>query len=272
MGFPKSLMVIDLLLRGPIELALVGGTDTKSYTQLQTAVNSCFIPYRIMAYQQGLQTWKRLILSWLGKTAVNGNAALYICKNFACQAPITNPESVPAALQHPQGNIGEKEGARQTLTADGLPRTMPHRQGTGTYVANILASARTGRPSSHGYTTLGSTGLTTSRIGFGGYRISLGVDDHRNALEKSLQEGCNLIDTSTNYADGQSERLVGTVIKDLIHKRFMTREEIILVSKIGYVQGSNLERAESREQAGKPFPEMVKYGEGIWHCLHPANS
>jgi hypothetical protein len=95
------------------------------------------------------------------------------------------------------------------------------------------------------------------------------VDDHRNALEKALQEGCNLIDTSTNYADGQSERLVGTVVKDLIAKRFLSREEIIIVSKIGYVQGNNLARAESREQAGKPFPEMVKYGEGIWHCLHP---
>ena len=53
-------------------------------------------------------------------------------------------------------------------------------------MANILASARTARPSSHGYTALGSTGLTTSRIGFGGYRISLGVDHHRNALEKAL--------------------------------------------------------------------------------------
>src|SRR6185436_12049256 len=31
----------------------------------------------------------------------------------------------------------------------------------------------------------------------------------------------------------------------------------------------NLKRAETREKAGKPYPEMVKYGEGIWHCLHP---
>jgi aryl-alcohol dehydrogenase-like predicted oxidoreductase len=203
-----------------------------------------------------------------GKTPVNGQAALYICKNFACQAPIIDPEAVPDALQHPQKTMTQSGETRQALTTEGLPgHATP--QGTGTYVANMLASARTTRPSSHGYTSLGSTGLTTSRIGFGGYRISLGVDDHRNALEKALQEGCNLIDTSTNYADGQSERLVGTVVKDLIAKRFITREEIIVVSKIGYVQGNNLARAEAREQAGKPFPEMVKYGEGIWHCLHP---
>jgi uncharacterized protein YyaL (SSP411 family)/aryl-alcohol dehydrogenase-like predicted oxidoreductase len=266
-GFPKSLMVVDLLLRGPIELALVGGTDHRTYLQLRTAVNSCFIPCRIIAHRQNsvLETSHPLLA---GKTPINGKAALYICKNFACQAPITDPEAVPTALHHPQATTPLTGGARQTLTTDGLPgHATP--KGTGTYVANILASARTIRPSSHGYTTLGSTRLTTSRIGFGGYRISLGVDDHRNALEKALQEGCNLIDTSTNYADGQSERLVGTVVKDLIAKQFLTREEFIIVSKIGYVQGNNLVRAEAREEAGKPFPEMVKYGEGLWHCLHP---
>ena len=245
-GFPKSLMVVDLLLRGPIELALVGGPDGKGYVQLRTAVNSCFIPYRIMAYHEdtAVETSHPLLA---GKTPVDGKAALYICKNFACQAPLTDPRAVPAALHDPQA--GE---TRQALTTKGIPgQATP--KGTGSYVANILASARTSRPSSHGYTALGATGLTTSRLGFGGYRISLGVDDHRNALEKAIQDGCNLIDTSTNYADGQSERLVGTVVKDLIAKRFITREEIILVSKIGYVQGNNLARAESREQTGKPL-------------------
>lgn len=266
-GFPKSLMVVDLLLRGPIELALVSGTDDKTYLQFRTAVNSCFVPYRIIAYRQNsdLETSHPLLA---GKTPINGKAALYICKNFSCQTPLTDPEAVPSALHHPQATTPQTGGARQTLTTDGMPgRATP--KGTATYVAKILASARTTRPSSHGYTTLGSTGLTTSRIGFGGYRISVGVDDHRNAFEKALQEGCNLIDTSTNYADGQSERLIGTVVKDLINKRFITREEFIIVSKIGYVQGNNLARAEAREEAGKPFPEMVKYGEGIWHCLHP---
>jgi aryl-alcohol dehydrogenase-like predicted oxidoreductase len=116
---------------------------------------------------------------------------------------------------------------------------------------------------------LSSTGLTTSRLGIGGYRIDIGVEDHRRALEQALQNGCNLIDTSTNYADGGSERLIGVVLKDFIAKHVVSREEVIVVSKIGYVQGNNLKRAEAREQAGNPFSEMVKYGEGIWHCLHP---
>src|SRR6185295_15810937 len=96
----------------------------------------------------------------------------------------------------------------------------------------------------NGYTALGSTGLTTSRLGFGGYRIDSDDPEHGEALKKALREGCNLIDTSTNYTDGESERLIGTVLGDLIRKGELKREEIIVVSKIGYVQGSNLTRAE----------------------------
>ncbi|HBP87786.1 MAG TPA: aldo/keto reductase [Nitrospirales bacterium] len=267
-GFPKSLMVVDLLLRGPVELALVGTPGDKGYGQLRTAVNACFVPYRILAYRQELESESTHPLL-AGKNLVNGKAALYVCKNFACQTPITDPQAVLSALSNPQGITPSAPVERlQALTSHGLSGNATS-LGTGQYVARILASPRDSRPSSHGYTSLGSTGLTTSRIGFGGYRIDVGVEEHRKALERALQDGCNLIDTSSNYADGGSERLVGAVLKELIAKQIVSREEIIVVSKIGYVQGNNLIRAEAREQAGNPFPEMVKYGDGIWHCLHP---
>jgi hypothetical protein len=93
--------------------------------------------------------------------------------------------------------------------------------------------------------------------------------DHRQALTNALRTGCNLIDTSTNYMDGDSEKLVGSVLAELVRNGELKREDVIVVSKVGYVQGQNLKRAEAREKAGQPYPEMVKYGEGIWHCLHP---
>lgn len=268
-GFSKSLMVVDLLLRGPVELAVVGVPGDKRYDQLRSAINGCFVPYRILAYRQDFESESTHPLL-AGKNLVNGRSALHICKHFSCQIPITEPEAVLSALSQPQEAVSEtKEETLQALTSQGLPGNATP-QGTGRYVAKILGSPRNERPSSHGYTSFGSTGLTTSRIGFGGYRIDIGVEDHRRALEKALQNGCNLIDTSTNYADGGSERLVGAVLKDLITKQVVSRDEIIVVSKIGYVQGNNLTRAETREQSGKPFPEMVKYGENIWHCLHPS--
>jgi aryl-alcohol dehydrogenase-like predicted oxidoreductase len=119
------------------------------------------------------------------------------------------------------------------------------------------------------WSTLGTTALLVSRLGFGGYRVDDETPEHRAALEAALGRGVNLVDTSTNYTDGGSERLVGAVLVELIARGRLAREEIVVVSKIGYVQGQNLALAGEREAAGRPFPEMVKYTDGCWHCVHP---
>lgn len=141
--------------------------------------------------------------------------------------------------------------------------------GTAAYAVRMIGSPGSSAERAHGYTALGATGLTTSRLGFGGYRTTTEDPEHREALTKALLSGCNLVDTSTNYMDGDSERLVGSVLSQLVSKGALKRDEIIIVSKIGYVQGANLKAAEAREKAGNPYPEVVKYGDGIWHCLHP---
>lgn len=111
--------------------------------------------------------------------------------------------------------------------------------------------------------TLGLTGLSVSPVGFGGYRIDESERTHQEALELALASGCNLVDTSTNYTDGSSERLIGKSLRKL------EIQGAVVVTKIGYVQGSNLELARAREAEGKPFPGMVKYSESCWHCLSP---
>ena len=77
-------------------------------------------------------------------------------------------------------------------------------------------------------------------------------------MRNYLQRGGNLIDTSANYTDGQSEILVGRVLKSY------PRDQVIVVTKGGYIQGQNMRLAQSQT-----FPEVVEYGEGIWHCIHP---
>jgi aryl-alcohol dehydrogenase-like predicted oxidoreductase len=95
-------------------------------------------------------------------------------------------------------------------------------------------------------------------LGFGCYRIADGNPEHEAALRSYLDQSGNLIDTSTNYTDGLSETLVGKVVRDY------HRENIIVVTKAGYIQGQIMELARSRA-----FPEVVQYDEGIWHCIHP---
>jgi hypothetical protein len=252
---------VDLLLEGPVELAFVGATGGSDLEALRREVGRHYLPNRIVAHggpSSGGATFPLLA----EKALVEGRAALYVCRNFACRTPITEPSQVAEALSAQAPAAYAPHAPHQSLAAR-LPGTATA-EGTAAYAARMRAAGK-----AQGYAPLGRTGLSCSRLGFGGYRVDDETPQHREALRKSLLEGSNLIDTSTNYTDGGSERLVGEVLAELARGGRLPRQEVVVVSKIGYVQGQNLELAKEREAAGNPFPEMVKYGEGVWHCIHP---
>ncbi len=116
---------------------------------------------------------------------------------------------------------------------------------------------------------LGSTGLWVSAAGFGGYRIDRPNATHRAALREALTRGINLVDTSANYTDGSSEQLVGELLQELMAGKLLERSEVVIVTKGGYLQGENFARSQQRRAAGEPWPDLVEYGPGLEHCLHP---
>ena len=97
-----------------------------------------------------------------------------------------------------------------------------------------------------------------NKIGFGGYRISNRSDDHREALRLAIEEGCSLIDTSSNYTGGESERLIGEVLAS-------TDSNPLVISKVGYVQGNNIQMIKelSLEE------ELVTINDNLKHSIHP---
>ena len=119
------------------------------------------------------------------------------------------------------------------------------------------------------YNTLDDTGLRVCQAGFGSYRVDVSVDSHRQALRYALLNGVNLMDTSANYADGGSEKLIGEVVTELLERGELARDAVVVVSKAGYVQGQNYELAQRRQDEGRPFPDMVNYAEDLYHCIHP---
>ena len=264
-AFAKSLAVVDFLTEGPVELALVGHELRDDLRAIREAVAHCYLPNRIVA--TGSPEHPSSLPLLRDRPAVSGKPTLYICRNYTCRQPITDPRSVIEALQADQTAPRER-GAEPKLLQGACLSGHATVQGTAAYASRVIA--RNGEAGlAHGFTVLGATGLTTTRIGFGTYRVDMQNTDYRNALKKALRESCNLIDTSTNYTDGDSERLVGSVLAELISSGEVRRDEIIVVSKIGYIQGQNLKLAEAKDQSGHPYPELVKYGEGIWHCIHP---
>ena len=108
-----------------------------------------------------------------------------------------------------------------------------------------------------------SEGLTHGKIGFGTYRLS-GTPTQRAALRQALTHGVNLIDGSRNYVGGQAEVVVGEVLADLVHSGNLQREAVILCTKAGYIQGQLYDQLQAT-----PPAEVVRFADGLWHCLHP---
>jgi uncharacterized protein len=265
-AFAKSLAVVDFLIEGPVELAFIGKKDDPGLAALSQAAREVFLPNRIIAMTNRVDgASSHPLLS--GRGLVDGQAALYLCRNFACQQPLTDPLAAGEALRTAASPTGQ--GSRGTRLQGRLLAGCATSEGTARYAARLVNQPRISGKFEHGYVPFGSTGLTTSKLGFGCYRVDGSDPEQGAALARALQEGVNLVDTSTNYMDGESERLVGSVLRELTTKKALARDEIIVVSKIGYVQGHNLKAAEARERAGRPYPQMVKYGEGMWHCVHP---
>jgi uncharacterized protein YyaL (SSP411 family)/aryl-alcohol dehydrogenase-like predicted oxidoreductase len=254
-AFATTLRAVDLLLEGPVEIALVGRRGAADLEALQRAVAEHYLPNRIAAvFEPGVDVGAAELPLLRGKELVDGVAALYVCRDFACRAPITDPAAVAAELEVPR--------------ADERPPTTIaiHLPGRATAAGTVRYASRFAET---GSTEFGTTGLRTGRLGFGSYRTHDHSPEHREALKRTLLSGVNLIDTATNYIDGASERLVGSALRELVDNGDLAREEVIVVSKIGPAQGATREQALEREEGGAPFPEMVKYEDELWYCVHP---
>jgi len=100
-------------------------------------------------------------------------------------------------------------------------------------------------------------------VGFGGYRISIRSKEHKRALEHALELGCPLIDTSGNYTNGESEKLIGAVLSE--HPEWNP----LIVTKAGYIQGDNLEVVAQLNEEGLAVEDLVDLGPMLKHSIHP---
>ncbi|MFL6156675.1 MAG: aldo/keto reductase [Marmoricola sp.] len=83
---------------------------------------------------------------------------------------------------------------------------------------------------------LGTTGLKVSRLGLGTMTWGRDTDEHeaRDQLVAFVEAGGTLLDTAAGYANGDSERVIGSLLGDVV-----PRDEIVLATKagIGHLRG-----------------------------------
>ena len=98
-----------------------------------------------------------------------------------------------------------------------------------------------------------------TRIGFGCYRVDVRNAEHRAALEVALAGGCNLVDTASNYSDGRSEELVGSVLEE-------TGARAFVVTKAGYLSPAAVDAV---ERAGVSLEGQRRLEGGTPYSLDP---
>ena len=77
---------------------------------------------------------------------------------------------------------------------------------------------------------VGSTGLKVSRLGLGTMTWGRDTDEHeaRDQLVSFVEAGGTLLDTAAGYGNGDSERVIGSLLGDVV-----PRDEVVLATKAG---------------------------------------
>src|SRR3954453_7924395 len=81
---------------------------------------------------------------------------------------------------------------------------------------------------------VGTTGLKVSRLGLGTMTWGRDTDEHeaRDQLVAFVEAGGTLLDNAAGYANGDSERVIGSLLGDVV-----PRDEVVLASKAGIGRG-----------------------------------
>jgi uncharacterized protein YyaL (SSP411 family) len=85
----------------PLHIVIAGDKNSDDTRALLRAAHSPFIPYKTVLFADGGATQEELAkrAPWIaGMKPIDGKAAAYVCRNFACRQPVTTVEELEHAL------------------------------------------------------------------------------------------------------------------------------------------------------------------------------
>ena len=116
--------------------------------------------------------------------------------------------------------------------------------------------------------------LSLSNVGIGTY---LGDPDTRtddlvtNAVKQSITSGINVVDTAINYRSQKAERSVGKAISELIKEEKISRDQIFISTKNGYVTNDADVQLDFWEYVKEEYSQkgIIKEGDVTsgYHCM-----
>ena len=90
-----GLAVAEAVLAGPVEIAIVGSAEDERTGELHRTALHAAPPGAVLAFGDGADAQLALLE---GRGLVDGAPAAYVCREFACRAPVTTPRQLRDAL------------------------------------------------------------------------------------------------------------------------------------------------------------------------------
>ncbi len=98
LGFGQWLQALSYALSKPREIAIVGDPGSAETQALLSVVRDGYLPFQVIALAKP-NTDSLAVPLLQDRGLVNGQAAAYVCRDFTCQAPVTEPQALLAQLQ-----------------------------------------------------------------------------------------------------------------------------------------------------------------------------
>ena len=103
-GYGSLVGVCIDYLNKPQEIVLIGDPEAPDTKAMLAAVQRCYVPYKTLIridpqrVEAGLAGLPLLHEVLAGKTQVDGKATVYVCRDFTCSLPVTDPDELAALL------------------------------------------------------------------------------------------------------------------------------------------------------------------------------
>ena len=97
-AFSQMLLAVDFLQRGPLEIVVTGRPGEAAFEALLREIRARFLPNRVVAATHA-RTPPAAIPLLRDRPPPAQGALAYVCRNYACSAPVSGPEALRRELE-----------------------------------------------------------------------------------------------------------------------------------------------------------------------------
>ena len=117
-ALPQLLVAVDFNLSKPVQIILAGDRKHPVIREMVDEIHSRFLPNKIVLFADGAegQVYLSHTVPFFGNLSTSrGKQMVYICKNFTCELPTSDVETM---IQTLESINGENKSAATTITED----------------------------------------------------------------------------------------------------------------------------------------------------------